>query len=104
MPALSDEDIGGLDISGQDALAVRCVKGGSDVNSHPQQPFELQRATRDDVLESLSVEKLHFDKRPAGLRPDGVNRADVGVIESGCRLSFTLEAGHRMRIAAEFGR
>ena len=48
------------------------------------------------------VQKLHGDERLAVLLANVVNGADVGMIQSGSRLSFALETGQGLRVAGNF--
>ena len=52
----------------------------------------LHRTARNPVLKRDAVEKLHRDKHLFVLVVDFINRADVGMIQRGGGLGFTLEA------------
>ncbi len=57
---------------------------------------------RDSVLQRQAVQKLHGDEGTALLLANVVNGADVGVVQCGRGLGFTLKAGQRLRVAGDF--
>src|SRR3954452_12773646 len=54
------------------------------------------------MLKRVAIQKLHGNESLAVFFANVVNRADVGMVERGCSLSFTLEAAERLRIAGHF--
>jgi hypothetical protein len=64
--------------------------GGLD--SERQQSVEFQRVPVHMMLERRAIEKFHGDESLAILLADVVNGADIGVVQRGGGLSFTLKA------------
>ena len=54
------------------------------------------------MLERHAIQELHGDKCLAVVLADIVDRADVRVVQSRCRLRFSLKAGQRLRVAGNF--
>ena len=54
------------------------------------------------MLQGQPVKKLHGDERLAVLLADVVDRADIGVIQRGRSLRFTLKAGERLWVSGNF--
>ncbi len=96
MPAISDENIRGLDVTVNNSLRVCRVQGVCDFNSQFEKFVERQWLAGNALPKGLAVEKLHRNELPAVLLADVVNGADVRVIQRRCRLPFspeTLESG-----------
>src|SRR6266704_3355319 len=64
----------------------------SDLNTDLQELRYFDGLPGDTVLESLSLEQLHGDKRPPFEFSNVVNRADVGMIERRCSARFAAES------------
>ena len=71
---------------------MRRIEPASDLNADLQELRYFDGPPGDTVLESLSLEQLHGDKRPAFEFSNVVNRADVGMIERGCSARFAAES------------
>ena len=67
-----------------------------------QQRFSFQRTPRDAVLQRRAVQKLHDDERLPILLPDLMDGADIGVIQCGSSLSFSLEASQHLGVFGYF--
>lgn len=98
MAAASDEDIGGLDVSMDDALRVCCIQSVGHINGKDQQEFEVHGPAGDRVLQRLAVEEFHGNKSFAVVFPNVVNGADARMIQRGRRLGFAAEAFERLGI------
>ena len=62
--ALGDEDVGGLDVTVDDALAMRRVQRIGDLDGNGQQEVRIHRPSCDGVLQRLAVEELHDHEGP----------------------------------------
>jgi hypothetical protein len=54
------------------------------------------------VLQRHAVEKLHGDEVQAVAVVNLVHDADVGMVQRGCGLGLTLEAGKSLRVPGDF--
>src|ERR1700682_4386159 len=99
MPALVDEDVGRLDVPVNDACRVRCIERVGNLDAERQHRFQFHRTIADQVLQGCAVEKLHHDERMPILLTDIVNHANVGMIERGSSLCFTLETCECLRVS-----
>ena len=91
LAALSDEDIGRLDVPMDDSLRVRRVQRVRDLNRQVKQRIRLQGLTLDMLLERLAFQQLHRDERLPLALVNVVDRTNVRVIERGSGFSFTSE-------------
>jgi len=95
---VGDKDIGGLDVSMDDALGVRCVKRVANLNAKRQNQLGFHRSPSDAVLQRQAIQKLHSDERFAVLVVNFVDRANIRVVQ--CRGSFglALKAAEGLRV------
>jgi len=100
--ALGDKDVRGLDVAVNDALRVSGVKSVGDFDANIEQNFHVKRATLDEMLESLTVEKFHGDERFSIFVANVIDGADAGVVQGGGGLRFPLETCQRLRIVSHF--
>ena len=103
--ACGDENIGGLDVSVDDAL----VMGGLESVSYlAAEFFYFIDSDRffvvEEMLESLAFEQFHGDEHAAVGFVDFVDGADVGVIERGGGARFSLETLDGLRLVRQFRR
>ena len=105
MTARGDEDVGGFDVAMDDPRAVRCIQCVGDFDGQAKEVFRspLGRA-RDPVLQRGSIQELHHDEGAAVLLADVINRADIGVIQSGSGSGLAPETVQGLRVAGEFAR
>src|SRR5690242_5602094 len=99
MAAIGDEDVCRLDVTVDDAFTVRSIKGIGNFNGQREQSLQIEGAAANTMLEGDTFEVFHGDEGAAIFLSDVMNRADVGVIQSGSSLSLALESGKGLRIA-----
>lgn len=80
MAALSNENVGWLNVSVNDALAMRRIERVGDLRAQVQNQFGFQRLAHDAVLQGHAIEELHNPKDTAIFFTYIVDRADVGMI------------------------
>ena len=98
LAALGDENIRGLDVAMNDALGMRCFERIGDLNAEIEKLLGLECPALDAMLESLALEQLHGDEWLAVVLADLVNRADVRMIQAGCRTRLALESFQRLPV------
>ena len=84
-----------------DALAVGSIERVGDLETEREHVVEIHGTGCDAVFEGCAVEELHGDEGLALFLADVVNRADVGMVESGRGLGFALKAGQSLRIVRD---
>ncbi len=104
LPAIGDENIRGLDVAMHDAFRVRRVECIRDSGAQVQKHFDIERPVIERVLERAPLQKFHGDEGAAAIFADIVNRANVGMIQSGSSLRFALKTLERLRIVFKFRR
>ena len=67
--ALSDENVGGLDVAVNDAFGVSGIEGIGDLDGEVEQTIELHGLAVDCALEGLAFEQLHGDEVTAASSP-----------------------------------
>ncbi len=105
MAALGHKDIRRLDVPVNDSLAV----GGAQCVRYLNPPFKhlvkRQRLAGDAMLEGSAFHKFHGDERMAVLLADFVDRADMGMIQRGCRTRLSPKAFQSLWVLREvFGK
>jgi hypothetical protein len=96
--AFAHEDVRWLDIPVDDAFGVGGFERIRDFNSQFQKLFRGQRPTVYQVLQRLSVEKLHRNERLTVVFADFVDGADIWVVQSGSSLRLTIEAAQSLGV------
>ncbi len=81
MSSLSNKDIRRLDIAVNDAFAVRRVQRVRNLDRPRQRSFEIQRPSRNAVLQRDAIKKFHGDECLAILLANVMNRTNVGMIQ-----------------------
>ena len=102
MIAPGNKDVGWLDVAVNDAFGMRSVKGVGNLDSQFQNLFNGQCLACNKMLESVSLEHLHCDERSPIALIDLINRADIGMIQCGCRPRFAPEPFQCLRIVCYF--
>src|SRR5246127_1299018 len=101
MPAFGDKNIGGLDVTMNDAFAMSGIESVGHFNRQAEQNVGIERFSANTMLQGNALKKLHGDERLAILLADVVDGANVWVIQGRGGLRFTLEAGKSLRIACD---
>ena len=78
------------------------IESVGDFDSQLQQSFQLHPFCVDAMLQGHAIEKFHRDERLAILLADIIDRANVGMVQCGCGLSFAVKARQGLRIAGNF--
>src|SRR5439155_18142117 len=99
-----NEDVGWLDITMNNAFAVRSVEGVSNLNRQRQQSLGIQRTPGNLILQRYPVQKLHGDEGLPFAFADVVDSADIGMIQSSGSLRLTLKPAQSLGIASDFFR
>src|SRR6266566_3718519 len=96
--AIRDKEVRGLNVAMNDAFGVRGIQGVGDLDAQREQSFQFHGTAGNAVLQGCAFQKLHGNERLPFLFPDVVDGADVGMIQGGRSLCFSLESGESMRI------
>ena len=92
LPGRRDEDVAGLHVAVDDAVAVGEAERGGDVRGDLGGAPGVQRALgADDLREAAALDVLHDDEVGAVLLAPVVDGHDVGVVEVGRGLGLTTE-------------
>ena len=83
--AFGHENVCRLDVAVDDAFRMGCVQRISDLDRQGQQDVQLQGPSCDAVLQGHAIQVLHGDERLTVLLANVIDRADVGMVESGRR-------------------
>ena len=75
-----------------------------NLNRHRQQLFDFQNLPAHTLRQRLALEQLHHNKMLPLVLFDRVNRANVWMIQRGCRTRFSLESFQELGVARHFVR
>jgi hypothetical protein len=97
------KDIRGLDVAVNDAVSMGGIQSLNDLDGEVQQIGQLERRSSrfrstDAFAKRLTLQQLHGKERLAFVFAELVDRADVGMFESGCGASFPFETAETSRI------
>jgi len=95
------QDVRRLDVAMDNAFSVRRVQGVGNLGCQIEQQLNLQWLTQEAMLQRDAIEKLHRDEGAAFFFADVVNRADVGMVQRGCRFGFTAKSLQRLTIMGQ---
>src|SRR6185437_3625399 len=98
---LGNENVGGFDVSMNDASAMRRVEGVSDFDRDVENLLERKGSVTDALLESRAVEKFHGEETALAVAANFINRADVRMIERGSGAGFAAKAFECVSVADE---
>ena len=82
-------------------LRVGHIERIRNLNPERQQRLHLQRTPANAMLQRHPLQKFHGDEGTPVLFADVVNGANVGMIQSRCRLRLTLKASQAVRIEGD---
>src|SRR4029077_10627083 len=87
-----NENVGGLDVTMNDSLAVRGIErvGHLDCNRYDTDGIEC--ACCNEVLQRYAIQVLHGDESVAFVGSNFIDGADIWVIERRCISCFTTKA------------
>jgi hypothetical protein len=97
-PSPRNKNVRRLDVPVDDAFGVSCVEGIGNFNAQGNYRVQVHRPAQNGVLQGHSVEELHDDEAQAVLLANIVNRANVGMVESGCSTGLAFESFQRMGV------
>src|SRR5713101_2520547 len=90
--------IRGFNVAVNDSFGVGGIERVGDFDAERKQSFQFHGTLGDAVLQRRAFQKLHGDEGFPTLLTDVMDRADVGMIQCGRGLRFSLESGESMRI------
>ncbi len=96
-PPLGEKDVGRLNIPVHDAGRVRDVQAIGQCGGNVEECSEINRTAKQPLLQRFAVQQLHDNERPTIRVTDVVDRADVGMLQSGHRSRFALRSLSRLR-------
>ncbi len=97
--ALGDKDVRWFDVAVDYALCVSSIQCVGDLDGQRQNYLGFHRSPADAMLQRYAIQKLHGDERLSVLLANVVDRTDIGVIQRGRSLRFTLKAGERLWVS-----
>src|SRR6202035_1816865 len=83
-----------------DAFAVRHLQSRSDLYAELQHLIDFHRLAGNQMLEGAALQQFHGDEGLAFALINFINRADIGMVESGCRTSLTSKTFEALRIVS----
>ena len=97
-------DIGGFQVAVDDALLVGRLEPGRDLGGNLAGFVDGDRAAAHAVVQPLALDQFHDQKASFRGLFQAVGRSDIGMLESGQRASFTVEARQAVSIAGKISR
>jgi hypothetical protein len=91
MSSFSYEDVRWLYIAVDNAFGVGCVERIGNFNGEREYGFIIERFSRDQMLQSHTVQKLHGNERLLIVFANFVDGANVGMIQRGSGFGFPPE-------------
>src|SRR5712671_1382165 len=101
VPAFGDKNVGGLDVTMNDAFAVSGVQSVGHFNRQAQQNGGVEWPSADAMLQGNAVKKLHGNECLAVFLADIIDGADVGMVQRGGSLRFALKTGQGLRVPSD---
>ena len=104
LAALVQKDVGGLDVTVNDAERVRVLEGVGHLHANIQHLIEPQGLLGNPLPQRCPFQQLHDEERLVAVATDVVQRADVRMIERRRGARLALETVERGRILRQPGR
>jgi hypothetical protein len=96
LSCIGDEDVGGLDVTVDDAALVGGVERIGDLDAVFHQGREFDRLSADLLIQRLAFEQLHGHELLAVVVADLVNGADVAMVQGRSSSCFALKSLERL--------
>src|SRR5581483_10081877 len=87
-----DKNIGRLDVSMNDALAVGSVEPFSDLKRVIEHRAGRKGSPRESIAERAALQQFHYDERLSSVFPDFVDSTDVWMVQRRCGAGFQTKA------------
>ncbi len=100
--ASGDKNVGGFDVTMDDAFCVGGIEGVGDFGGEGDELVEFDGTSGDGVLEGGAFEIFHGDESAAIFFADVINGADIRMIQGGSGFGFALETREGLGISGEF--
>ena len=92
------DDVARFQVTVHDAVPVRLIESVGDLNRKPQRLLNGQGPAREQLGERLALQVFHDEKVDSVLAADVIERADVGVIQTGDSPGLPLEPQLPLRV------
>jgi hypothetical protein len=99
--AFDNEDIGGLDVTVNDAFSMGGIEGVGNLDGDIQQTLQFHRPAGDCIFESLALKTFHGDEGFTIFFADVMDGADVGMVQRRGSFGFAAKAAEGLRIPGE---
>jgi|GEM_PF-4729821 len=109
LSTFGEKNICGLDITVDNSTRVCCIQCICNLNSNIQEPIDFQWSSFDRMLERFPFQQFHGNEVNRririgyGGRVDVVDRTNVRMIQTGCRLRLPLESFQSLRVTGQLG-
>jgi hypothetical protein len=97
----TDENIGRLNVSVNDAGGVSGVERIGDFNGEREESLCAKDTLCNAIPQSCSLQEFHGDKRLAVLLTDVIDRADVRMVECGGSLGLSTKSRQGLGIRSD---
>src|SRR5580698_6388882 len=81
------------------SFGVGSVQRISNLDPQREQRFNFQRTPSNAAFQSDAIQKFHGNEGFPILLANVMNRANIRMVQRGCRLGFTLKTGESLRVA-----
>src|SRR5258708_2805033 len=98
MPPLRDKNVGGLDVTMNDAFVVSGIERIGNLDGNGDNTVGIQGACRYQVFQRYAIQVLHGDEGMAFVARNFVDGADIGVIKRRCTSCFAAKTFQGVRV------